>query len=380
MTITQEQESSDKNDFDFLFAVNGLPLAGSGGSRIVVTLVNTLHKKGYRIGVISLPREPWTRVLNKDAAAPWFQRFFLKFNDSPLTYRLFNPLFRYLIRSPPHLKINRTVKIIKGHDIKNYSCYMFIATNFINANQLKSLDIPLEKIILFSQIDETASLYSGKYSNFALEAYKKFPKRLFINEDVVKRFPGSKKINMAIDLSVYRLLNSIESRNPKKVIFIARSGEQKDPGTAITTMTEIHNTMNDVDICAYGNLNKKDLPDFVDYYLTPSDEDIVGLLNSCSIFVITSVLEGYSLPPLEAMACGCAVVSTDSVGVREYLNPGVNGIICPIKSPDLIAKSVLKLVTDNQERIEIANRGYKTAINHSYETMCQNFLDAINSY
>ena len=82
MTITQEQESSDKNDFDFLFAVNGLPLAGSGGSRIVVTLVNTLHKKGYRIGVISLPREPWTRVLNKDAAAPWFQRFFLKFNDS----------------------------------------------------------------------------------------------------------------------------------------------------------------------------------------------------------------------------------------------------------------------------------------------------------
>ena len=185
---------------------------------------------------------------------------------------------------------------------------------------------------------------------------------------------------VAIDLSVYRLLNSIESRNPKKVIFIARSGEQKDPGTAITTMTEIHNTMNDVDICAYGNLKKKDLPDFVDYYLTPPDEDIVGLLNSCSIFVITSVLEGYPAPPLEAMACGCAVVSTDSVGVREYLNHGVNGIVCPIKSPDLIAKSVLKLVADNQERIEIANRGYKTAINHSYETMCQNFLDAINSY
>ena len=380
MTATQGTESSDKNDFDLLFAVNGLPLAGSGGSRIVVALVNTLQKKGYRIGVISLPREPWTRVLNKDAATPWFQRFFLKFNDSPLTYRLFNPLFRYFIRSPPHLKINRNVKIIKGSDIKKYSCYMFIATNFINANQLKSLDIPLEKIILFSQIDETASLYSGKYSNFALETYKKFPKRLFINEDMVKRFPGSKKINMAIDLSVYRLLNSIESRNPKKVIFIARSGEQKDPGTAIATMTEIHNTIDNVDICAYGNLNKKDLPDFVDYYLTPSDEDIVGLLNSCSIFVITSVLEGYSLPPLEAMACGCAVVSTDSVGVREYLNPGVNGIICPIKTPDLIAKSVLKLVTDNQERIEIANRGYKTAINHSYETMCQNFLDAINSY
>lgn len=265
-------------------------------------------------------------------------------------------------------------------DIEKCDCKAFIATNFINANQLKSFGIPLEKIILFSQIDETDGLYSGKYSDLAMETYKSFPKRLFINDEVVKRFPGSKKIAMAIDLSRYRLLNSIDSRVPDNIVFIARKGIQKDPATAIAAMNKIHEANPNICISAYGDINKSDIPDFVHYHQNPSDEEVVALLNSNSIFVTTSVLEGYPLPPLEAMACGCAVISTDSVGVREYLNHGVNGIICPIKSPDLIADSVLELMADNARRMEIARKGYETAMEHSYETMTNNFLKAMAEF
>ena len=342
--------------------------------------MNTLQTKGYKIGVISLPRETWTQVLTKDAATPWIQRLLLKLNDSTLTYRFFNPLFRFLLRSPSHFKINSNVKIMAVSDIKKYDCKAYIATNFINANQLKSFGIPLEKIILFSQIDETDGLYSGKYSDLATETYKSFPRRLFINDEVIKRFPGSKKIAMAIDLSLYRLLNPIESRIPENLVFIARKGIQKDPATAIAAMNKIHETIPDIRISAYGNINKNDMPDFVHYHQNPSDKKVVDLLNSNSIFVTTSVLEGYPLPPLEAMACGCAVISTDSVGVREYLNHGVNGIICPTKSPDLIAESVLQLIADNPRRMEIARKGYETAMEHSYENMTNNFLKAMAEF
>lgn len=380
MTTNLGLKGSYTQNFDIIFAVNGLPLAGSGGARIIVTLVNTLQKKGYKIGVLSLQREPWTRVLSKNAATPWARRVLLKLNDSPLTYRFFNPLFRFVIRSQSHFKIIRDVKIMTGANAKKYDCHKYIATNFMNANQLKSIGIPLEKIILFSQIDETATLYSGRYSGLALQTYKEFPKRLFINEDVVKRFPGSKKIDMAIDLSIYQILNPIEARAPGSIIFITRTGEQKDPDTAIAAMNKIHKTNPSVRISAYGNLNKSDLPDFVDYHFSPSDNEVVALLNSCSIFVITSVLEGYPAPPLEAMACGCAVISTDSVGIREYLMHRENGIICPIRNADSIVESVFQLLADNQHRIEIAKRGYKTAMSHSYEKMSQNFINAINSY
>lgn len=380
MTNTQEQESSDKKKFDFVFATNGLPLAGSGGARIVVLLVNILQFKGYKIGVISLPREPWMRVLSMDSATPWIQQFLLKLNDFPHTYRLFNPLFRLLLRSPSHFKINRNVKIMGVSDIEKYDCKTYIATNFINANQLKSFGIPLEKIILFSQIDETDRIYSGKYSDLATETYKSFPNRLFINDDVVKRFPGSKKIAMAIDLSIYRILNPIDSRVLDNVVFIVRKGIQKDPATAIAAMNKIYEANPNIRLSAYGNINKSDMPDFVDYRTNPSDEEVVALLNSNSIFVTTSILEGYPVPPLEAMACGCAVISTDSVGVREYLNHGVNGIICRTKSPDLIADSVLELMADNPKRMEIARKGYETAMEHSYETMTNNFLKAMAEF
>jgi glycosyltransferase involved in cell wall biosynthesis len=380
MTANPERKSTDEKDFDFIFAVNGLPLAGSGGARIVVALVNTLQNKGYKIGIISLPRKPWFQVLNKEVAIPRVQRILLKLNDSPLTYRFFNPLFRFIIKSPSHFKINRNVKIITVTKIKNYDCRIYIATNFINANQLKLIGIPLEKIILFSQIDETDSIYSGKYSGLALEIYKTFSKRLFINQDVVERFPGSKKIGMGIDLSLYRPSNPIDSRTPGNVVFITRNGEQKDPETAITAMNKIHVANPGANISAYGNLNKGDLPDFVDYHPSPSDKEVVALLNSNSIFVTTSVLEGYPLPPLEAMACGCAVISTDSVGVKEYLSNGVNGILCPIRNPDLIAESVLQLISEDRRRMEIARKGYETAMEHSYEDMTDNFLKIIAEF
>lgn len=372
--------SSNKKKFDILFALNGLPLAISGGSRIIVTLVNILKERGYKIGVIVLQREPWHRVLSKDAPTAKALQLLLKLNDSPLTYRFFNPLFRFIFRSPSYLKINKGTKFVTQSTVKKYDCHIYIATNFINAIQLKSIGIQLENIILFSQIDETDSRYSGRYSDLAIDTYKEFPKRLFINEDLLRRFPGSKKIGMAIDLSHYILLNPIDSRIPDKIVFIIRKGEQKDPDTAISAMNKIHLAAPDVRISAYGNLNKGDVPDFVDYHYKPSDREVVTLLNSSSIFVITSVLEGYPVPPLEAMACGCAVISTDSVGVREYLIHGVNGIICPAKNPDMLVKYVIQYVADNYGRIEIAKSGYKTAIDHSHEKLTTNFLDAINSY
>lgn len=377
MTTTLEHESSGKRDFDFVFAVNGLPLAGSGGARIFVSLMNSLLNKGYKIGVVSLPREPWALVLSKGVATPWAQKLLLKLNDSPFTYHLFNPFFRFIIKSPSHFKINRGVKIMSGSDVNKYDCRMYIATNFISANQLVSIGIQRERIILFSQIDETDSLYSGKYADLALKTYENFSKRIFINEDVVKRFPGTKKIGMAIDLSLYRLLRPIDSRNHRNIVFITRTGDQKDPATAIEAINKINKAIPAVHISAYGNIDKSYLPAFVDYHPTPSDKEVVDILNSNSIFVTTSVLEGYPLPPLEAMACGCAVISTDSIGVKEYITNGVNGIICPVRNPDLIAKFVQQLMEDHQERIEIAMRGYKTAFEHSYEAMTENFLNAV---
>ena len=62
----------------------------------------------------------------------------------------------------------------------------------------------------------------------------------------------------------------------------------------------------------------------VPYANSPPDDGVVELFNEAAVFVQTSVHEGFCLPPLEAMATGCAVVCTDAHGNRDFCRDGEN--------------------------------------------------------
>jgi glycosyltransferase involved in cell wall biosynthesis len=61
-------------------------------------------------------------------------------------------------------------------------------------------------------------------------------------------------------------------------------------------------------------------------------EDLVGLFNRTKIYLYDSaeywalsrVSEGFGLPPMEAMACGCQVFSSVNGALADYLDPGFN--------------------------------------------------------
>jgi glycosyltransferase involved in cell wall biosynthesis len=47
------------------------------------------------------------------------------------------------------------------------------------------------------------------------------------------------------------------------------------------------------------------------------DEDVAALYSAATIFVYASLLEGFGLPPLEAMACGATVVTSNTSAMKE---------------------------------------------------------------
>ena len=74
----------------------------------------------------------------------------------------------------------------------------------------------------------------------------------------------------------------------------------------------------------------KNLPPWIEYFSQPGIEELVGdIYNGSSIYLCPSWTEGWHLPPAEAMACGCAVVSTDIGGVRDYAEHGVTALLSP---------------------------------------------------
>jgi hypothetical protein len=52
-----------------------------------------------------------------------------------------------------------------------------------------------------------------------------------------------------------------------------------------------------------------------------SEKETARLLQSCSIFLSFSELEGFGMPPAEAMACGCYVVGFTGLAGREFFDP-----------------------------------------------------------
>ena len=86
-----------------------------------------------------------------------------------------------------------------------------------------------------------------------------------------------------------------------------------------------------------------------------SDDDLPALYSGAGLFVFPSLYEGFGMPPLEAMACGCPVVSSNTSSMPEIL-----GDACLYFDPsdtENITRSILKALNDDGIRKGMAEKG-----------------------
>jgi glycosyltransferase involved in cell wall biosynthesis len=101
-----------------------------------------------------------------------------------------------------------------------------------------------------------------------------------------------------------------------------------------------------------------DVPDWIEYRKDPSQDELVEeIYNRAAIFLCSSHTEGFALPPAEAMACGCAVVSTDCGGIRDFSENGTTALLSPPKCPEALGKNLARLLEDDSMRRRIACSG-----------------------
>jgi GT2 family glycosyltransferase/glycosyltransferase involved in cell wall biosynthesis len=111
------------------------------------------------------------------------------------------------------------------------------------------------------------------------------------------------------------------------------------------------------------------------YVDTPSDEQVNELFCEATVFVQTSVHEGFALPPLEAMATGAAVVCTDAHGNRDFCVDGVNCLM-PEPTSAAVGEALSRLLDDAELRAELGSAGIETAQEYAWERR----IDALESF
>ncbi len=123
------------------------------------------------------------------------------------------------------------------------------------------------------------------------------------------------------------------------------------------------------------------IPPWVRFIRNPSQETLVNdIYNASSIFICPSLSEGWGLPGAEAMACGCALVSTDCGGVRDYAIDGQTALLSPPGDPKQLADNAIRLLLDDEHRMRLAKQGREHILNFRWENSAMTLEDLLKKY
>ena len=107
-----------------------------------------------------------------------------------------------------------------------------------------------------------------------------------------------------------------------------------------------------------------------------TETELVHEYQKSDIFLATGYPEGFGLPALEAMACGCAVVGFSGGGGLEYMHHNVNSLIADDGDVDGAAKYTAILFTDLTLKERLRKQGIETSINFSLEKMNNSVVES----
>ena len=104
-----------------------------------------------------------------------------------------------------------------------------------------------------------------------------------------------------------------------------------------------------------------------------TDADLLQLYNACDVFAFPSFYEGFGLPALEAMACGRAVVCSNTTSLPEVVD-GAALLFDPY-AVDEIARAIADLLFDRELRARMERLGLQRAVHFSWQKTASQTLD-----
>ena len=101
--------------------------------------------------------------------------------------------------------------------------------------------------------------------------------------------------------------------------------------------------------------------------------DVPDILRGSDISVVASLSEGGPLVLFEAMAGRCATLITETCGLAELIEEGVNGFVVPARDSSAIAEKTLALLEDDHLAKQVAERGRRDAFEYDVKSTVAKF-------
>jgi glycosyltransferase involved in cell wall biosynthesis len=94
-------------------------------------------------------------------------------------------------------------------------------------------------------------------------------------------------------------------------------------------------------------------------------ESIVAVYRMADLAVSIPLSDSMAVSIWEALACGLPVIASDLPGLREWINPGENGLLVPVGDIDALAQAIIRLFSDTDMQDRFRQRGVELAHQHA---------------
>ncbi len=164
-------------------------------------------------------------------------------------------------------------------------------------------------------------------------------------------------------------------RSPRYVLSLGSLEPRKHIGRLLSAWRRMLPELpDDVDLVVVGNKGAalvfrearlEKLPERVHFAGYAKQEHLPALYSGALAMVYPSLYEGFGLPPLEAMACGTPVVTSNTTSLPEVV--GDSGLLVDPLNEDAIAAAVLRLVKSEALRTELSAKGRARAARMNWD-------------
>jgi len=339
--------------------IDGLFYTGTGIGRYYESLAKEFAKRG--ISIVTCVPERLKKDFEKDfAGVPNIEPMFVDYEKFSLKglWKQFSilkdlenkvDLFFY-----PHINLPFYIPrntIITIHDLRPF-------TEWWDRSELKR---EMYKILMKRAISKSKKIIT--ISNA-------------INEDLIKYYKNIKlesKINVIYEFIDDKFINFQKPREPlikeNYFLFVGNRKKNKNLKNLILAFNKIKDKVNFKLVVAgrrdagvskdeidelIENLNLKN---FIIEFLNPTDKDLINLYTYAQLFVFPSFYEGFGLPPLEAISCGCPAITSNIPVLEEILGKDI-ACFNPYSIND-VAEKLLSVLKNDGKRQQLLQEGKK---------------------
>lgn len=106
-----------------------------------------------------------------------------------------------------------------------------------------------------------------------------------------------------------------------------------------------------------------------------SFDDLPVLYSLASLFVFPSIYEGFGFPPLEAMACGCAVVASNATSIPEVCGDAVEYI--DPHSIESMGQGIRRMLSNPDYRQDLIGKGFIQYRKYDWQQSAETFVNLL---